>query len=75
MTTLGIWGNNLSLRLPSHVVKAAKLRPGLAMTVRLLDNGDLRVRPAGEPARKRAAADSAAEATVAVGHGAEAQQW
>ena len=54
MITLGMWGNALALRLPSHIVKAAKLRSGMAAELRLRDDGTIAVRLAGTTARRRA---------------------
>lgn len=54
MVTLGIWGNALALRLPSYIVKAAKLRPGMAAELRLRDDGSITVRLVGASARRRA---------------------
>jgi antitoxin component of MazEF toxin-antitoxin module len=41
------WGNSTGLRIPKVVLEAAGLRPGRAVTLRLLDNGDIRMRPVG----------------------------
>lgn len=68
MVTLGTWGNALALRLPSHIVKAAKLRPGMAVELRLKDDGSISVRLAGAAARRRAS--SAAEESVDIAHAA-----
>ncbi len=54
MVTLGMWGNALALRLPSHIVKAAKLRAGMAAELRLKDDGSIVVRLASANARRRA---------------------
>lgn len=57
MVKLGLWGNHsLALRLPSHIVRAASLRPGLTVTLRLMDDGTIRVKPVGPTALARAAA-------------------
>jgi antitoxin component of MazEF toxin-antitoxin module len=56
MITLGNWGSSLALRLPSTIVEQAKLRPGLTVTCRLLDDGTIRVKLAGAAAQKRARA-------------------
>ena len=39
------WGNSLGLRVSSYIVHCAHLREGDMMSVRLLDNGDILVRP------------------------------
>lgn len=52
------WGNSTGLRIPKVVLEAAGLKPGRAVALRLLDNGDIRMRPVG-PAQP-------ADASVAV---------
>lgn len=42
------WGNSTGLRLPAAVLAAAGLQVGRYVTIRLLDNGELRVRPVGQ---------------------------
>jgi antitoxin component of MazEF toxin-antitoxin module len=68
MVTLGIWGNALALRLPSHIVKAAKLRPGMAAELRLRDDGSVVVRLAAAKARRKAgvASEASSEAGNAI---------
>lgn len=56
MVTLGMWGNALALRVPSHIVKAAKLRVGMTAELRLRDDGSISVVLAGANARRRASA-------------------
>ena len=46
MQRLTRWGNSTGLRLPASVMEAAGLEPGDYVYVRLLDTGDIRVRPA-----------------------------
>ena len=46
MQKLTRWGNSTCLRLPSQVLAAAGLKAGSYVYVRLLDSGDIRVRPA-----------------------------
>jgi antitoxin component of MazEF toxin-antitoxin module len=68
MVTLGMWGNALALRLPSHIVKTAKLRPGMAAELRLKDDGSIVVRLAGAKARCMAgvASEASSEAGDAI---------
>lgn len=54
MVTLGTWGNALAMRLPSHIVKAARLRPGMEVDLRLRDDGSLAVKLVGANARRKA---------------------
>lgn len=42
------WGNSTGLRLPLHVMQAAGLKVGRYVNLRVLDNGDIRLRPVGE---------------------------
>ena len=42
---LSRWGNSTGLRLPSAIMEAAGLKAGDYVFVRLLDSGDIRVRP------------------------------
>lgn len=42
------WGNSTGLRLPLHVMQAAGLKIGRYVNLRVLDNGDIRLRPVGE---------------------------
>ena len=46
---VGRWGGSLSVRLPKEVALAAGLQVGDQVSVRLLDSGDLRVRPLKSP--------------------------
>lgn len=52
------WGNSTGLRIPKVVLEAAGLKPGRAVALRLLDNGDIRMRPVGpsQPADATSAA-------------------
>ncbi len=46
---VGRWGGSISVRLPKNVAAGAGLAAGDEVEVRLLDNGDVRVRPVKEP--------------------------
>ena len=39
------WGNSTGLRLPQSLLETAGLAAGGYVSLRLLDNGDIRVRP------------------------------
>lgn len=54
------WGNSTGLRIPKVVLEAAGLKPGRAVTLRLLDNGDIRMRPIG-PSQPADGASSVSE--------------
>ena len=45
MQKLTRWGNSVGVRIPAHVLGAAGLQASDQVYVRLLDNGDIRVRP------------------------------
>jgi len=69
MQRLTRWGNSTGLRLPASVMEAAGLEPGDYVYVRLLDTGDIRVRPVKnvQPAHPATVADGkvdTAEATL-----------
>lgn len=59
MVTLGMWGNALALRLPSHIAKSAKLRPGMVVELRLRDDGSISVRLSAASAREKARVENA----------------
>lgn len=42
------WGNSTGLRVPVAVLEAAGLSPGRYVSLRVLDNGDIRLRPVGQ---------------------------
>jgi antitoxin component of MazEF toxin-antitoxin module len=42
------WGHSTGLRIPVAVLSAAGLAPGRSVSLRVLDNGDIRVRPIGQ---------------------------
>ncbi|WP_179830402.1 AbrB/MazE/SpoVT family DNA-binding domain-containing protein [Variovorax sp. YR752] len=62
------WGHSIGLRLPCEVAQAAGLKPGDYVYVRLLDSGDIRVRPVKnvQPAHPVNAVDGEASAAEAV---------
>ena len=45
---LSRWGNSTGLRLPAAIMDAAGLKVGDYVFVRLLDSGDIRVRPSAK---------------------------
>lgn len=47
-TRLNRWGHSVGLRLPSAVLAASGLSVGRSVSIRVLDNGDVRVRPIGK---------------------------
>lgn len=63
------WGGSTGLRLNVQILEAAGLAPGRYVTLRVLDNGDIRVRPVGQcvPAESAESAESVAEPPPAPG--------
>lgn len=49
MIRLTRWGNSTGLRIGAELLAAAGLKRGDYVYVRLLDSGDIRVRPCKEP--------------------------
>jgi antitoxin MazE len=47
MQKLTRWGNSTGLRLPANVLEATGLKAGSYVSVRVLDSGDIRLRPIG----------------------------
>lgn len=45
---LSRWGHSTGLRVPVSILSAAGLAPGRYVTLRVLDNGEIRVRPVGQ---------------------------
>lgn len=39
------WGNSIGIRLPAYVVERTGIRPGDYVYVRLVDSGDIVIRP------------------------------
>ena len=57
MQRLTRWGNSTGLRIPAAVLEAAGLKVGDYCYVRLLDSGDIRLRPAREAVSAEATED------------------
>ena len=47
-TRLNRWGHSVGLRLPKSVLEAAGLTERSAISIRLLDSGEIRLRPLGK---------------------------
>lgn len=67
------WGGSTGLRLSVQILEAAGLAPGRYVTLRVLDNGDIRVRPVGQCAPAESV-ESVAEAPPAPGE-LSADEW
>lgn len=61
MQRLTRWGNSTGIRIPAALLESMKLGAGDFLAVRLLDTGDIRLRPvkARQPAEDLAAEDRA----------------
>lgn len=70
-TKLCLWGNSLGLRIPFVIAQAAGLRAGSYLEVRLLDSGEIRLRPVGHIA----AVDASAGKEVVVATTPKVSQW
>ena len=65
-------GNSLSIRIGAHIARTVHLKAGDFVNVRLLDNGDIRVRLLGQVVP--AEFDSAATVSQCQ-HESEATEW
>lgn len=68
---LSRWGNSTGLRLPAAVMEAAGLKVGDHVFVRLMDSGDIRVRPV----RDRQYANTEVAKTEAMATPPKLEQW
>lgn len=71
MQKLTRWGNSVGIRIPAQVLGAAGLKPGDHVHVRLMDSGDIRVRPV----KGRQQAESEGAKTVAMTEPDESEPW
>ncbi len=71
MQKLTRWGNSVGIRIPAHVMGAAGLKSGDHVYVRLLDSGDIRVRPV----KNRKDADDGIAKAEAMASPTESEQW
>lgn len=72
-TRLNRWGHSVGLRLPAAVLAASGLSVGRSVSIRVLDNGDVRVRPIGkiEPAET----DGTDTAAASTADQSERERW
>ena len=68
------WGNSTGLRLPKSVLEMAGLAAGGYVSLRVLDNGDIRVRPMNGSSTAEAIAETRAPEAANVGDG-WGDQW
>ena len=71
MQKLTRWGNSVGIRIPAHVLGAAGLKAGDHVYVRLMDSGDIRVRPV----RDRQYANAEVAKTAAMATPPKLEQW
>jgi antitoxin MazE len=71
MQKLTRWGNSVGIRIPAQVLGGAGLKPGDHVHVRLMDSGDIRVRPV----KGRQQAESVVAKTAAMTEPDEPEQW
>ena len=71
MQKLTRWGNSVGVRIGAHILASAGLKPGDHVHVRLMDSGDIRVRPV----KDRQQVESEVAKTVAMTEPDEPEQW
>ncbi|BCO26948.1 hypothetical protein MIZ03_1835 [Rhodoferax lithotrophicus] len=71
MQKLTRWGNSVGIRIPAQVLGAAGLKSGDHVHIRLMDSGDIRVRPV----KGRQQAESEGAKTVAMTEPYDSEQW
>jgi antitoxin MazE len=71
MQKLTRWGNSVGIRIPAHVLGSAGLKSGDHVYVRLMDSGDIRVRPV----KGRQQVESGGAKTTAIPEPSELEQW
>ena len=71
MVRLTKWGNSTGLRISAELMISAGLKPGDFVHVRLLDSGDIRVRPS----KGRQYATAKSSKTAAMPEPTELEQW
>ena len=73
-TRLNRWGHSVGLRLPKSVLEAAGLTAHSAISIRLLDSGEIRLRPIGKVVSAESNGTDAATASTAVEKESEWEQ-
>lgn len=73
-TRLNRWGHSVGLRLPTAVLAASGLAVGRSVSIRVLDNGDVRVRPIGKIEPAESASVDVATA-ISAASDSEWEQW
>lgn len=74
-TRLNRWGHSVGLRLPKSVLEAAGLTAHSAVSIRLLDSGEIRLRPIGKVVPAESNGAETANATTSAEDESEWGQW
>ena len=74
-TRLNRWGHSVGLRLPKSVLEAAGLTAHSVISIRLLDSGEIRLRPIGKVVSAESNGTDAATASTAAEEESEWEQW
>ena len=74
-TRLNRWGHSVGLHLPKSVLEAAGLTAHSAISIRLLDSGEIRLRPIGKVVPAESNDTDAATARTAAEKESEWEQW
>jgi len=69
------WGNSTGLRLPKSVLEMAGLANGGYVSLRVLDNGDIRVRPVSGCVRAEPFTSTVAAAPIEGGDDSWGEVW
>jgi antitoxin MazE len=71
MQKLTRWGNSVGVRISSQILASARLKPGDHVHIRLMDSGDIRVRPA----KGRQQAELEGAKTTAMPEPSDLEEW
>ena len=74
-TRLNRWGHSVGLRLPKSVLEAAGLTERSAVSIRLLDSGEIRLRPIGKVVPAEPNGAKTANSTASTEDESEWEQW
>ena len=74
-TRLSRWRPSVGPRLPKSVLEAAGLTAQSAISIRLLDSGEIRLRPIGKVVPAESNGTDAATASTAAEEESEWEQW
>jgi antitoxin component of MazEF toxin-antitoxin module len=74
-TRLNRWGHSIGLRLPKSVLEAAGLTAHSAVSIRLLDSGEIRLRPIGKVVPAEPNGVETTNVTTSTESESEWEQW